>query len=693
MKYLALARKHRPARFEDMIGQSTVVRIFRNALLQDRLHHAYLLCGTRGAGKTTMARLMAKAINCIDRPADQAEPCNTCVNCLEITDDRSIDVSEIDAASNPSVQNIRDLIEGVSYRAMKCRYRVYIIDEVHMLSTAAFNALLKTLEEPPANVMFLFATTEQHKIPATIISRCLRLTIRRIEGPVLADHLGKIARKEGVVVTDDALETLAKAAEGSVRDGLSLLDQSIALADGVPITPELVFDMLGWAGREEVFDIIAAIIRDDVQAAIAIVERITAAHVEPAQFLKDTLEIIWILFRMRLDVPLTIELSPNEQAAAKQLIPHLTIAEIGRLWQVFIKALQDLPIDPVPERSLEVTIIRAVYACRIPSPDALVAALSGGETPPPAGSTGGAPMGQPGGQPAGQPAGQSGAQAGAQGQSTSAGPHGQVAGQAAGPGSGHESGHGSERGSGHGSERGSGHGSEHGSEHGAMPTPVAPPPAQPPASAQAVAGEVEDAGMADHVGFASRPQSNNNLNAQGNSRVVPSGYDSWDRPSDAAEATEQAGHDAPPSLLDALAALAQQGTIDTTKQFYDTIDSHRIPSMTALHDPAPASFPPSPPHRRHDSASPLAESLLLRDALVALTDSALRASHPVLESLHSTFPTAQLVDVDDFGGQDNPSDQSDQSDSRGVDRTDPLVSLLFQSNRASVTELLHRRSP
>ena len=255
--YRVLARKYRPTSFRQLIGQDAMVRTLTNAIASGRLAHAFVLTGVRGVGKTTTARIIARALNCVGPDGTgqpTADPCGVCDHCRAIAEDRDVDVLELDAASRTGVADMRELIEGVRYRPVSARYKVYIIDEVHMLSNSAFNALLKTLEEPPAHVKFVFATTEARKIPVTVLSRCQRFDLRRVEAEVLATHFAGIAAAEGATLEPTALALIARAADGSVRDGLSLLDQAIALSDG-PIGEALVRDMLGLADRTQLFDL------------------------------------------------------------------------------------------------------------------------------------------------------------------------------------------------------------------------------------------------------------------------------------------------------------------------------------------------------------------------------------------------------------------------------------------------------
>src|SRR5271155_3707757 len=268
--YRVLARKYRPSTFAELIGQEAMVRTLSNAIATGRIAHAFILTGVRGVGKTTTARILARALNCVGPDGSggaTAEPCGQCAQCLAIADDRHVDVMEMDAASRTGVDDIRELTEGVRYRPVSGRYKVYIIDEVHMLSRNAFNALLKTLEEPPPDVKFVFATTEIQKVPVTVLSRCQRFSLRRVPIDLLMAHYQSIAEAEGVAIEPGALGLIARAADGSVRDGLSILDQAIALANG-PIGEALVRDMLGIADRNLVFDLFETVLKGDAAGAL-----------------------------------------------------------------------------------------------------------------------------------------------------------------------------------------------------------------------------------------------------------------------------------------------------------------------------------------------------------------------------------------------------------------------------------------
>ena len=292
-KYRVLARKYRPATFADLIGQDALVRTLTNALETGKVAQAYILTGIRGIGKTTSARIIAKALNCTGtngKGAMTAQPCGECEHCKAIAAGTHIDVTEIDAASNTGVDNVREIIEGTRYSPTSARYKIYIIDEVHMLSKAAFNALLKTLEEPPESVKFIFATTEIRKVPATILSRCQRFDLRRVDADLLTQHFKNVLQKEGLDAQEDALRLIAKAADGSVRDGLSLLDQAIAHSGG-KIETNFVRSMIGLADKTAILDLYAAITGGKIQQALDVFEEQYALGADPVALIQDLLEL------------------------------------------------------------------------------------------------------------------------------------------------------------------------------------------------------------------------------------------------------------------------------------------------------------------------------------------------------------------------------------------------------------------
>lgn len=374
--YRVLARKYRPVDFDGLIGQEVLVRTLSNAIATGRLAQSYVLTGVRGVGKTTTARILARAFNCIGpdgQGGPTVRPCGECEHCRAIAEDRHVDVIEMDAASNNSVDNIREIVEASRYRPSSARYKIYILDEVHMLSNAAFNALLKTLEEPPPHLKFIFATTEIRKVPVTVLSRCQRFDLRRVEAAELAAHFAGIARQEGVEVEPAALELVARAADGSVRDGLSILDQAIALADG-PVSETQVRDMLGLADRGVIFDLAEALIGGDAAAAIAVAERMHAVGADPSVVLNDLLELVHWLTRLKIDPAAGGDaLMPEaERARGAGMAGPLSLPVLARLWQALLKGVGELNQAPSPNLALEMLLVRVAYMANLPSPADLV---------------------------------------------------------------------------------------------------------------------------------------------------------------------------------------------------------------------------------------------------------------------------------------------------------------------------------
>lgn len=370
--YRVLARKYRPTVFADLIGQEAMVRTLTNALASGRLAHAFMLSGVRGIGKTTTARIIARALNCIG--ADGAggptpAPCGVCQHCAAIAADRHMDVVEMDAASRTGVDEIRELLDGTRYRPTSARYKIYIIDEVHMLSRNAFNALLKTLEEPPEHVRFVFATTEIRKVPITVLSRCQRFDLRRIDQDRLALHLADIAGREGASVTPPALHLLARAADGSVRDGLSLLDQAIAHAGG-SIDEHTVRTMLGLADRTVTYDLTEAVLRGRIADALALVAEQYRAGADPVEMLSDMLELTHWCTRIKVD-PGCLEapgVAEAERVRGRDIAQRLSMGEATRLWQMLLKGLGEVRAAPSPLQAAEMVLIRIGYAARLPTP-------------------------------------------------------------------------------------------------------------------------------------------------------------------------------------------------------------------------------------------------------------------------------------------------------------------------------------
>ena len=381
--YRVLARKHRPASFAGLIGQDALVRTLSNAIAMDRLAHAWLLTGVRGVGKTSAARIIARALNCIG--ADGAggptpEPCGQCDHCVSIAEDRHVDVIEMDAASRTGIDDVRELIESVRYRPVSARYKVYIVDEVHMLSKQAFNALLKTLEEPPPHVKFVFATTEVRRLPVTVLSRCQRFDLRRVDMETLVAHFARIAADEGAEVEPAALALVARAADGSVRDGLSVLDQAMA-HEGTRITEAAVRAMLGLADRTRLFDLFDMLMQGAIKDALDCFAELHDAGAEPQALLQDLLELCHWLTRLKL-VPAAADdpaVPEAERTRGRAMAAALAVPALTQIWQMLLKGLEEAGQAARPALAAEMTLVRIAYAADLPSPaDALRALGAGG---------------------------------------------------------------------------------------------------------------------------------------------------------------------------------------------------------------------------------------------------------------------------------------------------------------------------
>jgi DNA polymerase-3 subunit gamma/tau len=375
--YRVLARKYRPGNFDALLGQDAMVQTLANAIKRDRLAQAWLLTGVRGVGKTSTARIIAKALNCVGpdgRGGPTINPCGVCEPCLAIAAGRHMDVIEMDAASNTGVDDVREIIEAVRYASASARFKIYIIDEVHMLSKNAFNALLKTLEEPPPHVKFIFATTEVNKVPVTVLSRCQRFDLRRVPAETLVDHFAGIVAAEGSSAEPEALALIARAAEGSVRDGLSLLDQAIAHAGGT-ITAEAIRAMLGLADRGAVRQLFGLALAGDAAGTLA---AITAQHdlgLDPEMLLRELLELVHAITRQKLAPADDPALSIEERATLGDWAGRLSFPALHRLWQLLLKGLAEVQAAPVPLQAAEMALLRLIHASELPDPADLVKRL------------------------------------------------------------------------------------------------------------------------------------------------------------------------------------------------------------------------------------------------------------------------------------------------------------------------------
>lgn len=381
--YQVLARKYRPSGFADLVGQETLVRTLTNAIQSGRLAHAFILTGVRGVGKTTSARIVARALNCIGPDGTGGptpEPCGVCPNCVAIANDRHVDVLELDAASRTGIDDIREIIDGVRYAPTSARYKVYIIDEVHMLSKQAFNGLLKTLEEPPPHVKFIFATTEIRKVPITVLSRCQRFDLRRLDTDELMGLFGKILGSEDVPAEAEAVALIARAADGSARDGLSLLDQAIAQGDGV-VAADPVRTMLGLADRTIVFDLYEQIMGGRVGDALQTLDQLHRNGAEALIILQDLLDLTHFLTRAKLS-PSVLEAAGVPEAERKRggvLVASLSLPILTRAWQMLLKGVGEVQSAPLPQAALEMVVIRLMHAGMLPTPGDLLRKIEAGE--------------------------------------------------------------------------------------------------------------------------------------------------------------------------------------------------------------------------------------------------------------------------------------------------------------------------
>ncbi len=397
--YQVLARKYRPETFADLVGQDAMVRTLKNAFAADRIAHAFIMTGIRGTGKTTTARIIAKGLNCIGpngKGGPTTEPCGKCDPCRSIAEGRHVDVMEMDAASRTGVGDIREIIDSVHYRAASARFKIYIIDEVHMLSTSAFNALLKTLEEPPAHVKFIFATTEIRKVPVTVLSRCQRFDLKRIEPEVMMALLQKIAAGEGASISEGALALITRAAEGSARDATSLLDQAISNGAG-ETSADQVRAMLGLADRGRVLDLFDLIMRGNAAGALAELAGQYADGADPMAVLRDLAEIThWIsVIKITPEAADDPTVPPDERSRGLDMAQALPMRALSRMWQMLLKAIEEVALAPNAMMAAEMAVIRLTHVAELPDPETLIKRLQ--SEPRPAPLPGGAPAGGGGG--------------------------------------------------------------------------------------------------------------------------------------------------------------------------------------------------------------------------------------------------------------------------------------------------------
>ena len=380
--YQVLARKYRPSRFSDLIGQDAIVRTLTNAFASGRLAHAFLLTGVRGVGKTTTARIIARALNCTHPngkdSVSASEPCGSCDNCTAITSGSHVDVLEMDAASRTGVDDIRELIDGVRYLPTLGQFKVYIIDEVHMLSVNAFNALLKTLEEPPPRVKFIFATTEVRKIPVTVVSRCQRFDLRRVETEILTSHFAHISEAEGTRFDAPALALIVRAADGSVRDGLSLLDQAINHASSDVVGVDLVRKMIGLADQAQVFDLLIEVLKGEIGSALRLLKEQYQAGADPLVLVQDLLIITHWLTLLKINPESADMASPPEVdvALGREIVTKIKVPDLTRVWQMLLKGHSEVRSATLPLEAAEMLLVRLAFVADLPSPADLVRKLT-----------------------------------------------------------------------------------------------------------------------------------------------------------------------------------------------------------------------------------------------------------------------------------------------------------------------------
>ncbi|MEE2774478.1 MAG: DNA polymerase III subunit gamma/tau [Pseudomonadota bacterium] len=379
-EYQVLARRYRPTTFSDLIGQEVMVKILTNAFNAGRIAHSFMLSGVRGIGKTTTARIIAKGLNCIGPDGTgkvTITPCNCCQSCVSISEGRNVDVLEVDAASRTGVADIREITDSIYYRAASARFKVYIIDEIHMLSNSAFNALLKTLEEPPSHAKFIFATTEVHKVPATVLSRCQKFDLRRIEPNEMIKFLKSVSKMEKKKIDDDCLGQIAKVSEGSMRDALSILEKIFADTDG-EITLKNIREVLGLSDRTRIFELFNSIIHGDISKTLKQFDDLYVDGADPETLIKDLAEIThWVtVLKVSPELADDLTVSPEERKIGLTFSQSLSLAALTKLWQLWLKIQDELKITHDTKMCVEMGLIRVVYASNLPTPDDLIKTIS-----------------------------------------------------------------------------------------------------------------------------------------------------------------------------------------------------------------------------------------------------------------------------------------------------------------------------
>ena len=376
MEKIILSRKYRPKKISDVVGQNFIVKTIKNAFESDKLAHAYLLTGIRGVGKTTIARIMAMGLNCSSYEKPVADPCNVCKNCREIIEDRYDEVLELDAASHTSVDDIREIISYIKYRPTKGKYKVFIIDEVHMLSNSAFNALLKTIEEPPAYVKFIFCTTEINKIPVTILSRCQKFELGRVTKKDIILNLEKITDKENIKIDKDALISVAKFSEGSLRDSIMILEQAVLSSEGKPVLKEDVYRTIGHSGNKLLLDIFTEVINGNCKSALQYLNHSYQLGATPEVIMNELLHLTYLLLKFHSIKDRESVYEEYNKEQIDLLIKNTTISLLNQFWQTLLKGIEEMKIAPQDIEALEITIIRLSYSAKLPTLEELVSSVS-----------------------------------------------------------------------------------------------------------------------------------------------------------------------------------------------------------------------------------------------------------------------------------------------------------------------------